>query len=339
MRYLITGHTGFKGSWLSLLLLERGHEVVGLSLEPAKHSLFERATLGELVHEDLRVDIRDPESTLNSITNLSPDVVVHLAAQPLVIPSYSDPRYTFETNVGGTLNVLEAISKTPSVKASLVVTTDKVYRNTNRVMGYREDEPLGGHDPYSSSKAMADLLAQSWVKSFPGSPIAVARAGNVIGGGDVSANRLIPDVVSAVQNGTQVELRNPEAVRPWQHVLDCLNGYLQLTEALLLGNGAGEWNFGPDAESFVPVGKVVQETLKLLGVPTNWTQVDSELHEAELLALDSTKAFEKLGWKNFLEYPESIAWTTDWYQAIEAGKTPLDITCRQIKAFEELAAS
>lgn len=334
MRYLVTGHTGFKGTWLALMLIERGHEVVGFSLDPVKNALYEKIGLRDLLAADLRVDIREAKQTNEAIRELAPDVVFHLAAQPLVLESYANPRATFETNVIGTLNVLEGVSNCSAVKASVIITTDKVYRNISRIEGYLEDEPLGGDDPYSSSKAMADLLTQSWVKSFPGSPIAVARAGNVIGGGDVSANRLIPDVIAAAEADQMVTLRNPGAVRPWQHVLDCLNGYLCLSDALLNGEGLGEWNFGPGPESFVTVGEVVQQTLDLLGRPAGWNLEKAELHEAQLLALDSTKANARLGWSNHLKYPESIQWTTRWYQEIANGTSPLVVTQSQIKEFQ-----
>jgi CDP-glucose 4,6-dehydratase len=334
MRYLVTGHTGFKGAWLTLLLLERGHEVVGLSLDPLRGSLFERAGLETLVARDLRLDIRNPAETVSALKELEPEVIIHLAAQPLVIESYKNPRFTFETNVNGTLNILEGIAQTPSVKASIVITTDKVYRNTSRIEGYREDEPLGGDDPYSSSKAMADILTQSWVRSFPASPIAIARAGNVIGGGDVSPNRLIPDIISASEANESPVLRYPDAVRPWQHVLDCLNGYLCLTEELLAGKGLGAWNFGPGSESFVTVGKVVEQTQSYLGSTSSWVHAPSDLHEADLLALDSSKAQAELKWANILKYPESIKWTTDWYQEVAIGGSVLDVTRRQIQEFE-----
>lgn len=339
MRYLVTGHTGFKGAWLSLMLLQRGHEVVGLSLDPTPNALFERAGLSALLARDLRVDIRDAARTREGIQELEPDVVFHLAAQPLVIESYLNPRATFETNVNGTLNVLDGIAQTDSVQASVIITTDKVYRNTSREAGYREDEPLGGDDPYSSSKAMADLLTQSWVKSFPGAPLAIARAGNVIGGGDVSANRLIPDVIKAAESGQRVTLRNPDAVRPWQHVLDCLNGYLHLSDALLRGEGEGEWNFGPGPESFVTVSEVVNQTLAYIGQPAGWNLEKAELHEAQLLSLDSTKANLKLGWRNRLHYPESIQWTAEWYQKILNGLDPIDITRLQIERFDARSIS
>jgi CDP-glucose 4,6-dehydratase len=271
---------------------------------------------------------------MSAIRDLEPDVIIHMAAQPLVLESYKNPRFTYETNVNGTLNILEAISQSDSVKASVIITTDKVYRNTSRIEGYREDERLGGDDPYSSSKAMADILTQSWVKSFPGSPIAIARAGNVIGGGDVSPNRLIPDVIAACEANESVVLRYPNAVRPWQHVLDCLNGYLCLVENLLAGQGLGAWNFGPGSESFVTVGKVVDQTQEYLGASPTWIHAPSDLHEASLLALDSSKAQAELKWANVLKYPESIKWTTDWYKAVARGDSALDVTGSQIRDFE-----
>ncbi len=251
MHYLITGHTGFKGPWLVLLLLSRGHQVSGLALNPDDGSLFQRAGLTEHLVSDFRVDIRDAEATAAAVKAAAPDVVVHMAAQSLVRESYRNPRYTYETNAIGTLNVLEAVGATPSVRAHVVITTDKVYRNVDQEAGYVETDPLGGDDPYSASKAMADLLAQSWIRSFPGVPTAIARGGNVIGGGDVSHDRLLPDLVAAYADGRAPQLRFPRAVRPWQHVLDCLNGYLVLADALLTGSGLGQWNFGPGRDSFV----------------------------------------------------------------------------------------
>src|SRR5664280_1522972 len=267
MHFLITGHTGFKGAWLALLLLERGHTISGLALEPAPGSLYERARLSELLLRDLRVDIRDGVATQHAIMSVEPDVVLHLAAQPLVRESYRDPRYTYETNALGTLSVLQAVEHTPAVKAQVIVTTDKVYRNVNQIWGYRESEPLGGVDPYSASKAAADLITQSWMAGAGRDvPTAIARAGNVVGGGDVCAARLMVDLVAAFSAGTPVRLRYPEAVRPWQHVLDCLGGYLDLTEALLRGESSGEaFNFGPDTRSFVSVGAVATAVASLWG--------------------------------------------------------------------------
>ncbi|MET4703231.1 CDP-glucose 4,6-dehydratase [Frigoribacterium sp. UYMn621] len=337
MHYLVTGHTGFKGAWLVLLLRSRGHTVSGLALEPLEGSLFETARLTELIEADRRVDIRDAPATTAAIREIAPDVVLHLAAQPLVRRSYLNPRETFETNVMGTFNVLEAVSMTPSVAAQVIITTDKVYRNVDQRAGYRESDPLGGDDPYSSSKAMADLLTQSWVKSFPGVPTAIARAGNVIGGGDVSPDRLLPDLLNSYSQGDPASLRYPLAVRPWQHVLDCLNGYLALSDALLAGSGRGEWNFGPGDESFVPVGEVADITARLWGDGASWNAPGGEyLHEANLLALDSAKAIQQLGWSNRLLFPRSVEWTIDWYRAVADGHDARDVSAAQIRAFGEL---
>lgn len=337
MHYLITGHTGFKGAWLALLLLSRGHQVSGLSLDPLKGSLYELSELGPDLRHDLRIDIRDREQTHDAIRNISPDVVIHMAAQPLVRESYREPRFTFETNVMGTLNVLEGVSLTPSVKAHLVITTDKVYRNVNQVEGYLESDPLGGDDPYSSSKAMADILTQSWVKSFPGAPTAIARAGNVIGGGDVSPERLLVDLLENFQKGTPVEIRYPEAVRPWQHVLDCVNGYIALTEKLLEAEGEGLWNLGPGKESFVPVSAVADDAVKYWGDDASWfTTTKQHFHEAGLLALDATKASTELNWENKLKYPLSLEWTVQWQKLASSGANIRELTDNQIAVFENL---
>ncbi|OBK43298.1 CDP-glucose 4,6-dehydratase [Mycobacterium kubicae] len=337
MHYLVTGHTGFKGPWLVLLLLSRGHRVSGLALEPAEGSLFERTGLAELLEYDFRVDVRDAEATLTALTESAPDVVVHMAAQSLVRESYRNPRYTYETNAVGTLNVLEAVAATPSVRAHVVITTDKVYRNVDQEAGYVETDPLGGDDPYSASKAMADLLTQSWVRSFPGSPTAIARGGNVIGGGDISRDRLFPDLVAAYASGQAPQLRFPRAVRPWQHVLDCLNGYLTLTNALVSGKGLGEWNFGPGRDSFVEVGQVATLAAKLWGGGAHWDlQAGDHPHEANLLALDATKAHRELGWRNRLGFRDAVAWTIEWAQRVNGGADPLAVTQEQIAAFDGL---
>lgn len=314
MRYLITGHTGFKGSWLSLWLAEQGHEVVGVALDPLPGGLYETANVASVMERDLRLDIRDAPALAETISHTKPDVVMHLAAQPLVRESYRDPETTFTTNVNGTMNVLAGMQGVDSIKAALIVTTDKVYRNVNQIWGYRETDPLGGDDPYSASKAMADLLTQSWVKSFPGPPTAIARAGNVIGGGDVSPDRLLPDLIRAYTNGETPVLRYPNAVRPWQHVLDCLNGYLTLVDALLDGRGQGAWNFGPDTDSFVTVGQVANCVAELLGRQPGFELAQRQPAEAGLLALDSRKAELELGWKNRLGYREALEWTVQHAQ-------------------------
>ena len=341
MHYLITGHTGFKGAWLSLLLAERGHTVSGLALDPAPGSLFERTRLAELLVNDVRIDIRDPVATRDAVTAVAPDVVVHLAAQALVRESYRDPRYTYETNTLGTLHVLQAVESVPTVKAQLVITTDKVYRNVNQIWGYRETDALGGVDPYSASKAAADLITQSWmVGAGARIPTAIARAGNVIGGGDVCAERLMVDLVAAFSSGRPVTLRYPDAVRPWQHVLDCLSGYLDLIDALLGGELAGEaFNFGPDAGSFVPVGKVAAAVAALWGTDSV-VKLDEQVHvhEANLLALDSRKAELELDWRNRLAFRDALAWTVDWEKSVRSGADARATTIAQIGAFQRLRA-
>jgi len=335
MHVLLTGHTGFKGAWLVLLLRERGHTVSGFALDPLAGSLFERAGLSALMESDIRADIRDADAVERAVQSTRPDVVMHLAAQPLVRESYRDPRTTFETNVGGTLNVLQAVSRCESVRAQLIVTTDKVYRNVNRVEGYREDEPLGGDDPYSSSKAMADLLTHSWTASFASPPTSVVRAGNVIGGGDVSAERLMTDLMASFAAGVPAKLRYPDAVRPWQHVLDCLNGYLLIVDNLLAGKATGAWNIGPGEESFVTVGDLATFAAEAWGSSASWEVADGEhVSEARLLALDASQLRDRLGWANKLPYPECVQWTVDWHRDVEAGADPAARAIEQIVAFE-----
>jgi CDP-glucose 4,6-dehydratase len=337
MHYLITGHTGFKGAWLSLWLNSLGHKVSGISLDPIPDSLFDRANVSESIQNDFRIDIRKSDEVKSSLLQVKPDVVFHMAAQPLVRESYADPRYTFETNAMGTLSLLEAVSNTPSVKAHVVVTTDKVYRNINQVAGYVESDPLGGHDPYSSSKAMADLLTQSWISSFPGAPTTIVRAGNVIGGGDVSKDRLMPDLISAYMNNKVPTLRYPDSVRPWQHVLDCLNGYLMVSDSLLFGKDHPMMNIGPDKESFVTVAKVAELVASQLSVDPSWHQSESsEPHEAGLLSLDASLAKKALGWHDKLKFTDAVKWTTEWHQRFERKESAREITNEQIETFINL---
>ncbi len=339
MHYLVTGHTGFKGAWLTLLLERLGHTVSGLALDPAPDALYTRARLADVLEHDLRVDVRDGAATAAAIALVAPDVVVHLAAQPLVRESYRDPRTTWETNVNGTFNVLEGIATTPGIRAALVITTDKVYRNVDQLWGYRETDPLGGVDPYSASKAAADLLTQSWIASSGCTvPTAIARAGNVVGGGDVCNDRLMVDLVAAFSAGQPVRLRYPHAVRPWQHVLDCLNGYLTLVDALLDGRHAGEaFNFGPGTRSFVEVGVLAEEVACLWG-PDSVVELDDApaLHEAGLLALDARKAELRLGWRDRLGLHDTLAWTVAWAQRTLGGEDARAVTQAQIDDFRRL---
>lgn len=338
--FLITGHTGFKGSWLTLLLTEMGHHVSGLALDPEVPSLFDSAAIRHLLEHDIRLDIREREAVSHSVLSVRPDVVVHLAAQPLVRLSYERPRETIEVNVMGTLNLLEAVASAPTVQASLIVTTDKVYRPREIKEPFKEADPLGGEDIYSASKTMADVLTAAWVGSFGGPPTAIARAGNVIGGGDFGHERLIPDLVRSVQAQEQLELRYPEAVRPWQHVLDCLAGYLTIIEDLTSGKasaGVNAWNIGPDPSAIATVAEVVEQSLRCWGKAPQWDVTDSPLlGENPWLSLDSDLIRRDLGWRDRLDLDASISWTADWYQRVSAGEDPRTVSAQQVRRFLEL---
>jgi CDP-glucose 4,6-dehydratase len=335
MRILVTGHTGFKGAWLSLMLKTRGHEVVGISLEPEANSLYLNAGIKRSLTEDINLDIRDSEALKSEVIRLKPEFVIHMAAQSLVRRSYENPIETFTTNVNGTLNVLSACQQLSHLNGVLVVTTDKVYANVGKVSGYIESDPLGGSDPYSASKSMADIATQSWITSVKNSPIAIARAGNVIGGGDMCADRLIPDLINSYAIGLTPKLRAPNSIRPWQHVLDCLNGYLTLIEKVLDGTAGGAWNFGPNESQSKSVADVADIAGDLWGAETRW-EIDKGIHppEASLLLLNSNKARTKLGWSEKLSFEESIKWTIDWYKNVHFGKEPFNEMLRQIQEFE-----
>jgi CDP-glucose 4,6-dehydratase len=337
MHYLITGHTGFKGSWLSLMLEMQGHTVSGVSLDPSEKSLFNQAELQKIFKNDLRIDIRDGVAIKTAFEKIDPDVIIHLAAQPLVRESYRIPFETFEINVLGTLNVLEATKELKNLKAALIITTDKVYKNHNHLRGYVESDELGGDDPYSASKAAADIAAQSWIKSFATAPIAIARAGNVIGGGDWAQDRIIPDLVNAYSNEDLPSLRYPDAIRPWQHVLDCLNGYLSLLEKQITENISGEWNFGPDISIKYSVSDLVEAFAKEWGIKGNFWTLDSGAnpHEANYLLLDSSKSRGELIWSDKLNFEENIAWTSRWYKSIMR-ESALNVTRAQINDFLSL---
>jgi CDP-glucose 4,6-dehydratase len=300
-------------------------------------SIFNQADVKSVLDRDIRLDIRDKDLLTAAVREIDPEVVIHLAAQPLVRYSYKFPVETFQTNVIGTLNLLEATKNLDSLRASLVVTTDKVYKNFGHFDGYVESDPLGGEDPYSASKAAADLASQSWISSFGVSKVAIARAGNVIGGGDWAQDRLIPDLVRAYENQESPLIRNPNSIRPWQHVLDCLNGYLLLINSMLKDGTAGEWNFGPDHRERHTVSEVIESFAKNYGVEVApWTQdKNPNPPEAGFLLLNSTKSRTLLDWKDLLTFEESLAWTANWYrqwQKIGAREA----TLAQIREFERL---
>jgi CDP-glucose 4,6-dehydratase len=316
MHYLITGHTGFKGAWLSLMLRHQGHSVSGVSLDPQQNSLFSQAKLFDIFENDIRLDIREKNHLVGAFKLIEPEVIIHLAAQPLVRESYRKPIETFETNVLGTLNVLEATRKLNSLRALLVVTTDKVYKDKNFQRGYLETDELGGADPYSASKAAADIASQSWITSFANVPMSIVRAGNVIGGGDWGQDRLIPDLVKAYSVGKVPKLRNPKAVRPWQNVLDCLNGYLTLVDFMLKEGISDQWNFGPDEGHNFTVSELVSDFAKAWGGVEVPFQLDESvsLPETQHLLLNATKSRLDLGWYELLAFDENIRWVVDWYK-------------------------
>jgi CDP-glucose 4,6-dehydratase len=335
MHYLITGHTGFKGSWLSLMLSLQGHQVSGISLNPDKNSLFETAKLTKIFENDLRFDIRNSKSLNRYVKKIQPEVIIHLAAQPLVRESYLKPLETFETNLMGTLNVLESSKLINNLLATLIVTTDKVYKNKNKLNGYVETDELGGWDPYSASKAAADLATQSWVKSFGTSPVAIARSGNVIGGGDAAADRLVPDLIRAITKNQKAVIRYPNAVRPWQHVLDCLNGYVTLIEQMISTGQGGEWNFGPNPNEKQTVIALVERFSEKTGQKNPiWTLDENQNpHEANYLLLNSEKARKILDWQDYLDFELSIDWTANWMNSKES---ELNRTINQVNLFMKL---
>ena len=334
MHYLVTGHTGFKGAWLTVLLDSLGHQVSGLARDPEPGSLFERSDISTLLAHDIRADIRDPAAVSQAFAAVQPEILIHMAAQPLVRYSYAHPRETYETNVMGTYNVLEAAQGQEALRAQVIVTTDKVYRNVGTMRGYTESDALGGRDPYSASKSMADILASSWRDSYRTSPIGIARAGNVIGGGDVCEGRLLPDLLKAFADGRPAHVRHPAAIRPWQHVLDCLAGYYLLSRALMEGKFIGEWNFGPDPEDAVEVGQIATLAAELWGETAAWVQVEAgDLHEAQVLTLDSSRAHEALRWANQLPHREAVEWTVEWTRRARRGEDPLELTREQAARF------
>lgn len=343
-RVFLTGHTGFKGSWMSMWLQTLGANVVGYSLSPASNpSLFEVACIADGM-TSLEADIRNFASVQAALLSHQPDIVIHMAAQALVRYSYRNPVETYHTNVMGTVHILEAVRQVPSVRVVVVVTSDKCYENKEWVWGYRENEALGGYDPYSSSKGCAELVTAAYRQSFfnnAGSSISVAsaRAGNVIGGGDWAVDRVIPDMIRAVSEQRPMLIRNPGAIRPWQHVLDPLNGYLTLSERLWSSQAEyeGAWNFGPSDQDAKPVSWIVDRITSLWGEGAQWKlDTDKQPHEANNLKLDSSKARIHLGWMPKLNLSETLNWIVDWYKTYMRNQDMRSYTQSQIIKFQNM---
>jgi CDP-glucose 4,6-dehydratase len=341
-RVFLTGDTGFKGAWLALWLDSLGARVLGFSKDvPTSPSLFEAARVGERVQHEVG-DVRDFRAVNDSIRRFVPDIVFHLAAQALVRYSYAEPLETYATNVMGTAHVLEALRDAPSVRAAVIVTSDKCYENLETGRAYVETDAMGGHDPYSSSKGAAELLAAAYRRSFFSgmTSIATARAGNVIGGGDWSADRLLPDAYRAAEAKKAVLIRNPKAVRPWQHVLEPLSGYLVLAERLAEAGApfAEGWNFGPPEGDARSVGEIMDRVASLWGAGFCWQQDQgSHPHEAQLLSLDCSKAIRTLGWKPRLKLETALEWTVSWYKDFLSGSDARTLSLDQIARYDRAA--
>jgi CDP-glucose 4,6-dehydratase len=344
---LITGHTGFKGSWLSLWLQNLGANVSGYALAPPTDpGLFEVAKVGDGMHS-VQADMRDLASLEKVVGERQPEIIVHMAAQSLVRYSYDNPVETYATNVMGTVNLFEAARRCDSVRVVLNITSDKCYENREWMWGYRESEPMGGHDPYSSSKGCAELVTAAYRRSYFSAPdcptvIASARAGNVIGGGDWAKDRLIPDIIRAFMQADPVIIRNPDSIRPWQHVLEPLSGYVTLVEHLWNDGEpfASGWNFGPSDQDARPVLWIVKAMIESWGDGAHY-RLDSQpqVHEANYLKLDSSKARGLLGWAPQLNLAEALQWVTQWYRAYQHGDDMRAVTLAQIEAYQRLATA
>jgi len=345
-RVFLTGHTGFKGSWLSLWLQSMGADVTGYALPPPPgESLFEVAHVGEGMRSVI-ADLRDLSALVREMKAAAPEIVIHMAAQAIVRESYAAPLDTYAVNVMGTANVLEAVRSVPAVRAVVCVTTDKCYENREWNWGYREVDHLGGYDPYSSSKACAELVTASYRSSFfnpaqharHGVAVASARAGNVIGGGDWARDRLIPDILSALGRGEPVQIRSPNAIRPWQHVLEPLSGYLRLAELLASNDGAAyceAWNFGPAEDDVQPVQWIVERMIEQWGRNSQWVRDEApQPHEATYLKLDCSKARARLGWGPRWNLVTALSAITDWHRAYVAGADMRAATLAQLHDFE-----
>ncbi|MCR8659884.1 CDP-glucose 4,6-dehydratase [Paenibacillus endoradicis] len=346
-RVFVTGHTGFKGSWLSIWLHRLGAKVTGFSLPASTNpSLYELGKIGELIDQSIIGDITKYDELVNAIQQAKPEIVFHMAAQPLVRKSYDDPIATYQTNVMGTVHLLEAVRSCETVRAVVNVTTDKCYENQEWYWGYRENDRLGGYDPYSNSKACAELVTSAYRQSFLSEAhihVATVRAGNVIGGGDWSEDRLIPDLMRSLITKKAIILRNPEAVRPWQHVLEPISGYLMLAERLFENGSAFAqgWNFGPRTEDIQTVQYIVKQLLaKWQGEhPGYEVQRQEAKHEAKLLMLDCSKAIKELGWQPHWNLTEALDATLDWFQAYNRGENLLQLCQQQITQYELATSS
>jgi CDP-glucose 4,6-dehydratase len=344
-RVLVLGHTGFKGAWLSLWLRRLGAKVSGLSLPPEEPSLFVAAGVDAVVDSHY-ADIRELKSVIAVTEKTQPEIIFHLAAQSLVRLSYREPVETYATNVMGTVHVLAAASAIKSVRSVVVVTSDKCYENREWFWAYRENDSMGGHDPYSSSKGCAELVTAAWRQSFCGPAkrhlgIASARAGNVFGGGDWTIDRLVPDCIRAMSSGQAIGIRNPASTRPWQHVLDPLCGYLVLAERLTDSpESYGEaWNFGPVEEDARPVAWMADRIVHAWGENARWEKVSSDdLHEANFLKIDASKARARLQWSQALCLDAGLDWTVSWYKKSLSGQSALTLTEEQIIQFSQLGA-
>ncbi len=347
-RVFLTGHTGFKGSWLSLWLASLGAKVCGYSLPaPTRPSLFEVARVAEGI-DSMIGDVRDFDGLSKAVAAFRPEVVLHLAAQPLVRAGYDDPRGTYDTNVMGTVNLLQAIRLVSTVRAVVVVTSDKCYENREWSRGYRENDPMGGSDPYSSSKGCAELITAAFRHSFfngasgsrHNAAIATARAGNVLGGGDWSEDRLVPDLLRAIAARRPLEVRHPNATRPWQHVLESLSGYLRLAEKLH-ENGAmfsSAWNFGPSDDESRSVSWLVDRFIRKWGDGASWKiGAEPSVHEATYLRLDSSRSRALLGWRPRLDIEHALQWVIDWHRAHASGQDMRAFTLKQISMYSREA--
>lgn len=340
-RVLLTGHTGFKGAWLSLWLQRLGASVTGVALAAQERSLFHLADVGRGMKSIIQ-DIRDLDATVRIFGDEQPAVVIHMAAQAVVRGGFEDPVGTYATNVMGAVHVLESVRRTPSVRAVIVVTSDKCYENREWVWGYREADPMGGFDPYSSSKGCVELITSAYRRSFFADnrvSIATGRAGNVIGGGDWAADRLVPDIMSSWLAARPARIRRPNAVRPWQHVLEPLRGYMMLAERAANGDPSlsDAWNFGPADEGTSNVAAVVDRLASIWGPGAKWKRDEKAgPHEATLLRLDTSKARCRLGWSPRLDLDTALQWTATWYRHYAAGADMRAFTEKQIADYESL---